>query len=212
MTRTLLYATQNPGKLMEMRALAATMDLEIAAPGDLGVSVDVPEDGATLEENAIQKALAYLSALDGADVVVLGDDTGVEIDALDGEPGIHVRRWNGTRMTDEEIITLCMTRMAGVPAGQRGAQFRTVFAIAAPGDVLHLYDGTLRGVILEEPDPLRIEGFPFESVFYVPEWGRLLGEQYTLPPDEKKNCVTHRERALRNALPRLRALLDGDEA
>ena len=212
MTRTLLYATHNPGKLMELRALAATMDLHITAPDDLGFDVDVPEDGATLEENAIQKALAYLAQLPGADVVVLGDDTGVEIDALDGEPGIHVRRWNGTRMTDEEIIAYCMARMAGIPVGQRGAQFRTVFAVAAPGDVLHLYEGTLRGAILEQPDPLRIEGFPFESVFYVPEWGRLLGEQYTLPPDEKKLCVTHRERALRNALPRLRALLNGDGA
>jgi XTP/dITP diphosphohydrolase len=211
-TRALLYATRNPGKLMELRALAETMDLTIAAPEDFGLDVDVPEDGATLEENAIQKALAYQQALHGADVVVLGDDTGVEIDALDGEPGIHVRRWNGTRMTDEAIIEYCMLRMQGVPAGQRGAQFRTVFAIAAPGGVLELVDGTLRGDILEQPDPLRIEGFPFESVFFVPEWGRLLGELYSLPPAEKACCVTHRERALRQALPRLRALLNGDGA
>ena len=210
MTRQLLYATTNPGKMMEVRTIFQTVGLDLVSPADLGLALDVAESGTSLEENAALKAHAYLDLLDGQDYVVIGDDTGVEIDALGGEPGIHARRWDGSRMTDEAIIAFCLARMKGIPPDRRGAQFRTVFAIGAPGSEIDLFDGTLRGVILEHADPLRIEGFPFESIFYVPDWGRLLGSVYHLPPDEKAPFVTHRERALRHALPRLRELLGGE--
>ncbi len=209
--RQLLYATLNPGKLMELRKLFQTVGLDVLAPADVGLALDVPEPGTTLEANAIGKARAYMDLLDDS-TVVIGDDTGVEIDALGGEPGIHVRRWTGERMTDEAIITYCLARMQGVPLEARGAQFRTVFAIGVPGHTIALFDGTLRGVILPEADPLRIEGFPLESIFFVPEWDLLLGKLYDLPPDEKTLYVTHRERALRRALPHIRALLAGDGA
>lgn len=211
--RQLLYATTNPGKIMEVRKLAQRYGLDLIAPGEIGLALDVAEDGATLEENAALKARAYLAVLaagpDRDQIVVLADDTGVEIDALDGEPGIHVRRWTGVpRMADQEIIDYCLLRMANVPPGARGAQFRTAFAVGVPGgDRIELFDGTLRGTILEQADPLRIEGFPFESIFYVPEWGLLLGQVHQLPPDEKARFVTHRERALAHALPRIKALL-----
>jgi len=211
--RQLLYATTNPGKIAELRKIMRFHGLDLVAPAEIGPVRDVDEDGATLEENATLKARAYLDLLAGSPdrdrYVVLADDTGVEIDALGGEPGIHVRRWDGSpRMTDQAIIDLCLRRMAGIPAGRRGAQFRTAFALGVPGSKsVELYDGTLRGVILEEADPLRIEGFPFESIFYVPEWGRLLGEVHSLPPEQKMAYITHRERALHHALPRLKALL-----
>jgi XTP/dITP diphosphohydrolase len=215
--RQLLYATTNPGKIAELRKIMRFHGLDLVAPAEIGPIRDVDEDGATLEENATLKARAYLDWLAGSPdrdrYVVLADDTGVEIDALHGEPGIHVRRWNGSRMTDQAIIDLCLDRMAGIPADQRGAQFRTAFALGLPGsESVELFDGTLRGVILEQADPLRIEGFPFESIFYVPEWGRLLGEVHPLPPDQKLEFITHRERALHNALPRLKVLLqDADD-
>lgn len=207
MTRRLLYATQNPGKLMELRALLEPAGIPVTAPAEIGITLEVDETGTTLETNAALKAQAYRAAVNG-DFVVLGDDTGMEIDALNGEPGIRVRRWDGsTRMTDEAIIAYCMARMHGVPPEQRGAQFRTVFALAAPERELEYFSGTLRGVILEEPDPLRIEGFPFESIFYVPEWSLLLGKAYALRAANQTQFVTHRERALQTALPRLRTLL-----
>ncbi|NDJ76368.1 MAG: hypothetical protein GYB65_08915 [Chloroflexi bacterium] len=216
-TRQLLYATTNPGKVMEVRKVLAGEGLDVLSPADLGLTLDVAETGHTLEENATLKARAYLDAVDG-EFVVIGDDTGVEIDALGGEPGIHVRRWDGSaRMTDEAIIAYCLDRLRGVPPEERGAQFRTAFAIgitangATAGsprpDAITLYDGTLRGTILEQPAELRIAGFPFESLFFVPEWGQLLGEVHQLPPAEKARYVTHRERALRTALPHIRALL-----
>lgn len=204
MSRRLLYATTNPGKVMEMRKLFTTAGIEMFAPADVGLVLDVDETGQSLEENATLKARAYLDHLRNG-YVVIGDDTGVEIDALNGEPGIHVRRWTGQRMTDEAIIAYCLEQMRGIT--QRGAQFRTVFAVGVPGEELVMFDGTLRGVILEEADPLRIEGFPFESIFYVPEWGKLLGEIHFLPDEEKAQYVTHRERALQQALEHIRERL-----
>lgn len=206
--RRLLYATTNPGKIMETRRALRRLGLDLVAPAEIGVVLDVPEDGATLEANAAQKARAYLEALPDGDTVVLADDTGVEIDALGGEPGHHVRRWTGQgRLSDEEVIAVCLQRLAGVPPAQRGAQFRTVFALGLPGGAVEFTTGTLRGVILEQPDPLRIEGFPFESLFFVPAWDRLLGTIHLLPDAEKACCITHREQALNAALPRLRALM-----
>ncbi len=210
MPRNLLYATLNPGKQMELRSMLEPEGIKLLSPADVGLALDVPENGRTLEANASAKARAYMDALD-ARYVVLGDDTGLEIDALGGEPGIHVRRWDGSaRMTDEAIIDYCLERMRGIPLGERGAQFRTAFAAGVPGGEIALFEGTLRGVILEEAAPLRIEGFPFESLFYVPSWDMLLGEAMLLLAAQRHPYVTHRVRALRAALPHLRALLDGD--
>ncbi|MBI5958579.1 MAG: non-canonical purine NTP pyrophosphatase [Chloroflexi bacterium] len=210
--RQLLYATTNPGKLMELGRIMARQGLSMVSPAEIGIVIDVAEDGATLEENARLKARAYLDRLADSPAadryVVLADDTGLEIDALGGQPGIHARRWkNGQRMEDEELITYCLQQMAHIPPGQREAQFRTVFALGVPGAPLELFDGTLRGELLEQPDPLRIEGFPFESIFYVPEWGSLLGKVHELPAEQKARLMTHRDRAMETALPRLRALL-----
>ncbi len=212
-TRRLLYATQNPGKFAEIRTLMGAYGLPVTAPHEIGLMLDVDEHGSTLEQNAALKALAYRAALDDDITIVIGDDTGIEIDALGGEPGIHVRRWDGSpRMTDEAIIALCLERLRGVPPDRRGAQFRTAFAIAAPAangsaPPVDYFSGTLRGVILEQPDPLRIEGYPFESIFFVPQWNRLLGSIHHLPAAQRAGYVTHREQALRAALPRLRQML-----
>jgi XTP/dITP diphosphohydrolase len=207
MSKQILYATTNPGKVFEVRKILNSLGLEMLAPADIGLDLDVPENGISLEENAAAKTQAYLDQLDG-NYLILGDDTGVEIDALNGEPGIHVRRWHSDhRLTDQEIITYCIQRMQGIPPAKRGAQFRTVFALGIPGTGIELFDGTLRGVILEEPAPLRIEGFPFESLFFVPEWGQLLGDVHQTPAAQKTDYITHRERALMNALPRIRELL-----
>lgn len=209
MTRRLLYATTNPGKVFEVRKILAAHGLDLLAPQDLGLALDVDETGATLEENATLKARAYFDLArerDGA-LVVLADDTGLEIDALGGEPGIHIRRWIGRKMTDQEIYDYTLERLANVPPGERGAQFRTVIAVGTPAGDIELFEGRLRGEILVNPGPVQIAGFPFEALFYVPAWSHVLGEIYSLPPAEKAACLTHRERAIQAALPRLRSLL-----
>lgn len=207
MTRRLLYATSNPGKIAEVRKIMAGRAVDVLAPADLGLMLDPPEPGPTLEANAAAKARAYLAAVDER-TVVMADDTGVEIDALGGEPGIHVRRWNDEgRMTDQAVLNTALARLIDVPTGQRGAQFRTVLAVGVRGQPLAFFDGTLRGIILEKADPLRIPGFPFESIFYLPEWGLLLGEVHRLAAPAKARFITHRERALLAALPHILTLL-----
>ena len=144
----------------------------------------------------------------------MADDTGVEIDALHGEPGIHVRRWRDrtTPMSDQDSINDGMARMQGIPQARRGAQFRTVIALGSPGGALELFDGILRGDIVQTPAPRNIPGFPFETMFFIPEWGKLLGDIHTFSLDEKlrQGYLTHRERAVHRAVPRLRARLKAD--
>jgi XTP/dITP diphosphohydrolase len=144
-------------------------------------------------------------------LTVMADDTGVEIAALQGEPGIHVRRWQNkqTPMSDEAIIAYCIERMQDVPAAQRQARMRTVIALAMPGAPIELFDGILDGTIVETPTLLRYPGFPFESVFYIPAWHKMLGDIHALSSAEKRRqgFLTHRERAVEKALPRLQACL-----
>jgi XTP/dITP diphosphohydrolase len=208
-TKTLLYATSNPGKVLEVRKYLQAQGIPLLAPIDIGLHLEVAENGQTLEENAALKAQAYAQQV--PPMVVLADDTGVEIDALHGEPGIHVRRWRDgrTSMRDQDIIAYCLERLRNVPAAQRGAQFRTVLALGLPEGRMEYFSGVLRGIIMETPAPLTIPGFPFETLLYIPEWGQLLGAVHHLPIEEKirQGYLTHRERALQHALPRLRELL-----
>jgi len=208
-TKTLLYATTNPGKVMEVGKYLQSYGIPLVSPPQLGLTMEVEETGQTLEENAMLKVRAYLER--APDMVVLGDDTGVEIDALSGEPGIHVRRWKDhtTRLSDQEVINYCLERLHNVPSGQRGAQFRTVLALATPDGPIEYFAGILRGIIATDPAPLNIPGFPFETLFYVPEWGQLLGAVHDLTIEEKlrPGYLTHRECALQQAIPRLQDLL-----
>lgn len=207
MLQEILYATNNPGKIGEVSKFLAHNGIIVRSPKDLGIELEVPETGSSLEENATLKARAF-SAVSGGRLV-LADDTGLEIDALGDKPGIHVRRWKDgvTRMSDEEVLGYCLEQMKNVPRENRGAQFRTVVALALPDGSIETFDGTLRGVILEKPADIRVEGFPFESLFYVPEWKMLLGEVHHLNIELKGHMKIHREKALEKAIPRVRELL-----
>jgi XTP/dITP diphosphohydrolase len=205
----LLYATTNPGKVMEVNKHLAPHGIVLVSPAQIGLDLEVDETGSTLEENATLKAQAYLQHAPGR--VVMADDTGIEIDALGGEPGIHVRRWKDrqTPMSDAAIIDYCLQRMHGIPPGQRQAQFRTVIALGIPGGAIECFDGILRGDIRPSAAPLKYAGMPFETLFYISEWGKLLGDIHDLSPEAKSQhgYFSHRERAIQNALPRLRELL-----
>lgn len=202
MPRKLLYATSNPGKLGEVGKILAHHNIDILNPEDLSIDLDPEETGNSLEENALIKFDAYIAHLNDTELVIMTDDTGVEIDALGGEPGIHVRRWKGYRMEDEEIINYSLERMMGVVKEKRGAQFRTVIAVGTSRDDVRTFDGILRGEIVEKPIPLRISGFPFESIFMIPQYQMMLGEIHQLSPEEKANkgFHSHREKAILNAL------------
>lgn len=190
----LIYATTNPGKFSEVKKIFAHHTLNIFSPMDLGINIEVDETGSTLEENAYLKAKAYIDIFPND--IVIADDTGVEIDALGGEPGIKVRRWKGYKMEDEEIISHCLTRMEGIKEGDRGAQFRTVLAVAAPHKDITYFEGIFRGQILFEPKKEREVGMPFWPIFFIPELNMTLGELHHQSIDFQILHPTHRELAV----------------
>lgn len=207
MKKELFYATNNPGKIIEVSRFLSNSGITVLTPKDLKIELNVPEIGSSLEKNASSKVKAFQELV--KDKVILADDTGLEIDALNGEPGIHVRRWKDgkTKMTDEEIIDYCLNRMKNIPILERGAQFRTVLVLGIPEGGLEVYSGMLRGVILEKAASLRVEGFPFESLFYVSEWNKLLGETHQMSVEGKRGRLNHRELALEKVIPRIQELL-----
>lgn len=196
---SLLYASSNPGKIREVRAYALAQQTELLVPSQLGLSLEVEEDAGSLEGNALKKARAWSQLAPGH--IVLADDTGLEIEALGGQPGVYVRRWKDgkTEMSDEEIVQHCLEQMRGVPEGERGAQFRTVIAIVWPDGREQWVSGTLRGSIMSEPYGGCLDGFPFAALLYVEEWGMMLGAQHSLPPQEQEGLLTHRTKALEAA-------------
>ncbi|MFH2019683.1 MAG: non-canonical purine NTP pyrophosphatase [bacterium] len=203
----IVYATTNPGKFSEVKNLFSGHDIQIKSAADYDLNIDVPETGTTLEENAILKAETYRDALPD-NVVVMGDDTGVEITALNAEPGIKVRRWKGYKMEDEEIIDYTLERLKGIPDARRTAQFRTVIAVAKRGLPTRIFSGILPGRIVSKPHAFREVGLPFQPLFFSTEYNLMLYEVHTLPTKEKlaRNIITHRERAVTAALPYLHQL------
>ena len=202
--RRLLVATSNPHKIEEFRAILSDIPFEIVSPAALGLTVRVEETGSTFAENAILKAIAYAEA---AGELALADDSGLEVDALNGEPGVYSNRWAGEGVTPAERNRLLNERLAGVPDERRTARFRCAIAIAGPAP-LGLYDvvdGTLEGRIAREPRGSG--GFGYDPIFYVPELGKTVGEL----PDEEKNRISHRGRAAAVALGPLRRLAERDE-
>ena len=205
--KQIIYATTNPGKFAEVKGIYAHHGIKIKGLKDFGISNDVRETGTTLEENAALKSESYLKLLP-SDTIVVSDDTGLEIDALDGEPGIHVRRWLGYRMSDEEIINYTLSRMKGIAAKDRGAQFHTVLAVSTLDKPTKFFHGIFRGSIMESPENERVEGMPFFPIFLVDELGISLDKFHRLPIEEQLKTPTHRERAVIATLPYLHSLIE----
>ena len=190
--------TSNPGKLEELRAFLRDVPFELVSLADAGVEHEVEETGSTLEENATLKAETYcrLSGLP-----VLADDSGLEVDALDGEPGVRSSRYAGHEATDDQRIEYLLGRLAETPLDERQARFRCVVAIAWPrreaqgwlAEPVELHSGECPGQIIDEARGAF--GFGYDPVFLLPELGKTMAE---LSPEEK-NEVSHRSRAARKA-------------
>ena len=190
--------TSNPGKLGELRALLRDVPFELVSLAEAGVRQNVEETGSTLEENATLKAETYcrLSGLP-----VLADDSGLQVDALGGEPGVRSARYAGHEATDAQRIEYLLGRLAETPLDERQARFRCVVAIAWPlrqaqgglAEPVELYSGECPGQIIDQPRGAF--GFGYDPVFLLPELGKTMAE---LSPEEK-NGVSHRSRAARKA-------------
>ena len=195
----LLLATYNPGKVREYRVLLEGLPIEITFPADEGLLLDVDETGETFEENACLKAVAFAHA---SGMLTLADDSGLEVDALEGRPGVRSARYAGPGATDVDRYEKLLTELAGVPGSDRRARFRCVIAIAGVDGVVCIADGTCEGSIGRSP---RGEfGFGYDPVFLVDGFdGRTLAE---LEP-EVKNRISHRAEAARALRPKLAKLL-----
>jgi XTP/dITP diphosphohydrolase len=194
----LLIATNNAGKLAEYAALLKDCGWELVAPADVGLDLSVPETGPDYAANARMKAEAFARA---SGLVTLADDSGLEVDALDGRPGPLSARYAGPSQTDEMGVDLLLEQIKDTPPERRQARFRCVIALAGPAGDVRLAEGECAGVITDEPRGHN--GFGYDPVFYLPELCRTMAE---LTADEK-NAISHRSRAAGKACAILKEML-----
>jgi len=192
----ILVATNNPGKMREYRALLSALPVRVRFPHELGIQVEVEETEPTYLDNAMRKARIY-AQISGR--LTLADDSGLEVDALEGEPGVRSARY--VPGTDADRIAALLARLEGVPWERRTARFRCVIAIASPEGILYTTEGVCEGYIANAP--AGTGGFGYDPIFYLPEFGRTMAEL----PAEVKNRISHRARAVEAALPVLQRLI-----
>ena len=197
----LVVATRNPGKMREYRELLADWPVELISLDDAGVSGDVDETGDTFLANARLKASEYARL---SNLPTISDDSGLEVHALGGDPGVYSARYGGDACrSDGDRVALLLNNLAGVLWDRRIARFRCVTAIAAPGGaVICTVVGSVAGMIQFEPEGEH--GFGYDPVFYLPSLGQTIAEA----PLGIKNRISHRADAARKARTMLPALLD----
>jgi len=188
----LLIATRNEGKLKEYEPLLAGLPVMLTNLTREGINHDVKETGSTFAENAVQKAEEYARE---SGLLTLADDSGLEVDALGGEPGVHSARYAGPDATDEDRYLLLLEKMRDIPGEDRSARFRCVIAVAEPGATVYTSEGVCEGVIAFSPKGSH--GFGYDPVFFMPEYGKTMAQL----PAETKNRVSHRARASQGIRP-----------
>lgn len=188
--RRLLLATNNPGKVREFRRLLAGSPFEVLTPAEAGIALDVEETGSTYAENAMLKARAFA---DAGGCLALADDSGIEVNALEGGPGMYSARFGGPGLDDKGRTALLLEKLSGVPDERRAARYRAIVAVAWPGGEAQTFEGVQEGCIGVAP---RGEGgFGYDPVFITTD-GRIQAEI----ADEEKDVISHRGQAVRAAL------------
>lgn len=194
----LLIATHNQGKLREFRHLLSDLDLEVIDLEGAGITHDVEETGTTFAENAILKARAYAEM---SGLLTWSDDSGLEVDALNGRPGVYSARYGGAGLSPRDRYLLLLEELRGYPRDQWTARFRCVVALALPNGEVHTVEDTLEGIITDQP--AGEHGFGYDPIFYLPEYQATLAE---LQP-AFKNEISHRAKASRKAKALLQNLI-----
>ncbi|MDE6904100.1 MAG: XTP/dITP diphosphatase [Lachnospiraceae bacterium] len=184
----IIFATGNEHKMTEIREILAGLNGEILSMKEAGISVDIEEDGATFEENAVKKAKAVAEA---AEALVLADDSGLEIDYLNKEPGVYSARYMGENTSYEIKNQALLDRLSGVPKEERTARFVCAIAAVFPDGEVIVKRGTIEGYIGDKPAGKN--GFGYDPIFYVEEYQCSTAE-LTM---EQKNALSHRGNALR---------------
>ncbi len=197
MRNRILLATRNEGKVREYRSLLKDIPFQLLTPADVGIAADVEEMGGSYRENASLKAEA-LAAKSG--ILSLADDSGLEVDALGGEPGLMSARYAGEGASDRDRVDYLLVKLEGVPMDERTACFKCVIAVAAPDGRVEFCSGECLGIIALHP--VGEGGFGYDPVFYLPRLDKVMAEL----PLEVKNDISHRGQAAKKvpqALERL---------
>ncbi len=195
----LLLATNNVDKVRELSKLLAGIPYQIVTPADLRLKLNVEENGATLEANAELKARAFAKA---SGLLALADDSGLEVDALNGEPGVRTARYAGENKTDAQRNQHLLAKLKGVPLKKRTARFRSVIAIVSPNGDVKFCEGRVEGLIALEPKGDK--GWGHDPIFYLPGIGKTMGEISR----SVKGKYSHRGRAARKAATLLKKLVE----
>jgi len=200
MTQIVVLATRNKHKLKEILELLPGLKVELKTLDDFPGAPDVVEDGATLEENAVKKAK---SAALFCRLWAIADDTGLEVDALGGAPGVYSARYAGPGCSYSDNNLKLLAELSGLPPEKRAARFCCVMALSSPTGSVIMVEGRLEGRIA--PAPSGVNGFGYDPLFLVTDAGKTLAE---LTPAEK-NAISHRAAAARKIEPYLKRLLVG---
>jgi XTP/dITP diphosphohydrolase len=199
MAKKLLVATRNSGKVREFARLLSDIDFDVVGLDDLGIDLEVEETGSTFEENALLKARAYAEA---SGELTLADDSGLEVKALDGEPGVRSARYGGEGLDDEGRVQLLLKNLESVRGWNRQARFVAVLALVGdqvPGGE-STTEGVVDGAIIHEP--VGENGFGYDPVFWLASHAKTTAQL----SGEEKDEVSHRGNALRQLLPVLQKL------
>lgn len=194
----LLIATHNPNKLRQFHALLTDLPLEVTSLETEGVTHDVEETGTTFAENAILKARSY-AAMTG--LWTWADDSGLEVDALEGRPGVYSARYGGPGRSDQERYLLLLDELKAIPRPAWTARYHCVVAIALPDGRVYTADATVEGIITDQPRGSN--GFGYDPIFYIPEFDATLAELSS----ETVYRISHRARATAKAKTLLHELL-----
>ena len=187
MSKRIVFATGNAGKIREIQMILADLNLEVVSMKEAGIQVDIEENGSTYEENALLKARAVAAF---TDAIVMADDSGLEIDYLNKEPGIYSARYLGEDTPYSVKNAKLMERLTGVPDEKRSARFVCAIAAVLPGGKELTTRAAIEGRIGYEEKGSN--GFGYDPIFYVPEFGKTTAEL----TGEEKNKVSHRGKAL----------------
>ncbi len=189
--KKLLIATKNKGKLKEFQNFLSDLPLELASLDDLNIDQDFEENGETYSENSEGKARFYSNI---SQLPTLADDGGIEIDALEGKPGIHSNRWFGEGLTEEQKIEKIQKLANEIPDTNNGAHFKTVVTVVFPDGEIIQEKGQVDGVITRKPFIKINRGYPYRSFFFLPGLGKYYHEADLSPEEEK--LYNHRYRAV----------------
>lgn len=197
----LVIASRNKGKVSEIRALLRGLPITVRSIDDYSGIPEIKETGQTFEENAAIKAQSIFKTTKTA---VLADDSGLEIDALGGKPGIYSNRFGGEGLSDVEKCRLILSLMENIPEDKRSARFRTAVCIIDRNGNSYFTEGVCEGVITHEP--VGDNGFGYDPIFHLPDIGKTMAQL----SQEEKNAISHRGRALRDAVEVLKGILEAE--